>query len=92
LRVWVAAHRDRAISSDLRRHTRKRKLRGRLQTESLTVVQRFGPSLKPNVHFHVIVMDGVYAQQLDGNLLFHPLPWAVLLNAAYRTWFADTIR
>jgi hypothetical protein len=63
-----------AISSDLRRRARKRKLRGRLQTGSLTVVQRFGSSLNLNVHFHAIVMDGVYAEQPDGNLLFHPLP------------------
>jgi hypothetical protein len=37
-------------------------------------VQRFGSSLNLNVHFHAIVMDGVYAEQPDGNLLFHPLP------------------
>jgi hypothetical protein len=63
-----------AINSDLRRRARKRKLRGQLQTGSLTVVQRFGSSLNLNVHFHVIAMDGVYAEQTDGNLLFHPLP------------------
>jgi hypothetical protein len=45
-----------AINSDLRRRARKRKLRGRLQTGSLTVVQRFGSSLNLNVHFHVIAM------------------------------------
>jgi hypothetical protein len=63
-----------AINSDLRRRARKRKLRGRLQTGSLTVVQRFGSSLNLNVHFHTIAMDGVYAQQPDGSVLFHPLP------------------
>jgi hypothetical protein len=63
-----------AINSDLRRRARRRKLRGRLQTGSLTVVQRFGSSLNLNVHFHVISMDGVYAEQPDGSLLFHPLP------------------
>jgi hypothetical protein len=63
-----------AINSDLRRRARKRKLRGRLQTGSLTVVQRFGSSLNLNVHFHAIVMDGVYAEQPDGTMLFHPLP------------------
>jgi hypothetical protein len=63
-----------AINSDLRRRARRRKLRGRLQTGSLTVVQRFGSSLNLNVHFHVIGMDGVYAEQPDGTLLFHPLP------------------
>ncbi|MGB8294628.1 MAG: transposase zinc-binding domain-containing protein, partial [Polyangia bacterium] len=63
-----------AINSDLRRRARKRKLRGRMQTGSLTVVQRFGSSLNLNVHFHAIVMDGVYAEQPDGTMLFHPLP------------------
>jgi len=63
-----------AINSDLRRRARKRKLRGRLQTGSLTVVQRFGSSLNLNVHFHVIAMDGVYAEQPDGSMVFHPLP------------------
>jgi len=63
-----------AINSDLRRRARKRKLRGRLQTGSLTVVQRFGSSLNLNVHFHAIVMDGVYAERPDGSMLFHPLP------------------
>jgi len=63
-----------AINSDLRRRARKRKLRGRLQTGSLTVVQRFGSSLNLNVHFHVIAMDGLYAKQPDGSILFHPLP------------------
>ena len=63
-----------AINSDLRRRARKRKLGGWLQTGSLTVVQRFGSSLNLNVHFHVIAMDGVYAEQSDESLLFHPLP------------------
>jgi hypothetical protein len=63
-----------AINSDLRRRARKRKVRGRLQTGNMTVVQRFGSSLNLNVHFHVIAMDGVYAQQPDGSMLFHPLP------------------
>ena len=63
-----------AINSDLRRRARKRKLHGRLQTGSLTVVQRFGSLLNLNVHFHVIAMDGVYAEQPDGTMLFHPLP------------------
>ena len=63
-----------AINFDLRRRARKRKLCGRLQTGSLTVVQRFGSSLNLNVYFHVIAMDCVYAEQPDGSMLFHPLP------------------
>ncbi len=49
------------INSDLRRRARKRKLRGRLQTGSLTVVQRFGSSLNLNVHFHVIAGNALDA-------------------------------
>ena len=30
--------------------------------------------LNLNVHFHVIAMDGVYAERPDGSMLFHPLP------------------
>ena len=63
-----------AITSDLRRRARARKLRGRLQIGSLTVVQRFGSSLNLNVHFHTVALDGVYAQQPDGGVLFPPLP------------------
>jgi len=36
--------------------------------------ERFGSSLNLNVHFHVIAMDGVYAERPDGTMLFHPLP------------------
>jgi hypothetical protein len=45
-----------AINSDLRRRAQKRKLRGRLQTGCLTVVQRLGSSQNLNIHFHAIVM------------------------------------
>ena len=69
LRCFIAA-----ITSDLRRRARKRKLRGHLETGAMTVVQRFGSSLALNVHFHTLAMDGVWARQGDGNLLFHPLP------------------
>ena len=54
-----------AINSDLRRRARKRKLRGRLQTGSLTVVQRFGSSLNLNVHFHGLFSPGYRGDTLD---------------------------
>jgi hypothetical protein len=38
------------------------------------VIQRFGSSLALNVHFHTLAVDGAWARQADGNLLFHPLP------------------
>jgi hypothetical protein len=69
LRCFIAA-----ITSDLRRRARKRKLRGNLETGTMTVIQRFGTSLALNVHFHTLAVDGVWARQADGKLLFHPLP------------------
>jgi hypothetical protein len=69
LRCFIAA-----ITGDLRRRARKRKLRGNLQTGALTVIQRFGSAIGLNVHFHTLALDGVYARQADGTLLFHPLP------------------
>jgi hypothetical protein len=69
LRCFIAA-----ITSDLRRRARKRKIRGDIETGAMTVVQRFGSSLALNVHFHTLAVDGVWARQADGSLLFHPLP------------------
>jgi hypothetical protein len=63
-----------AITGDLRRRARKCGIRGRLRTGAFTVVQRFGSALGLNVHFHTLALDGVYARQPDGGLLFHPLP------------------
>jgi len=75
-----------AINSDLRRRARKCKLHGRLQTGSLTVVQRFGSSMNLNVHFHVIGMDGLYAEQPDGRIRREHLPraeWLALIRDAH---------
>ena len=69
LRCFIAA-----ITSDLRRRARTRKLSGALESGSMTVIQRFGSSLAHNVHFHTLAVDGVWARQADGSLLFHPLP------------------
>ncbi len=51
----------------------RRHLRRGGGTGSLTVVQRFGSSLNLNVCFHVMAMDGVYAEHSDETMLFHPL-------------------
>jgi hypothetical protein len=69
LRCFIAA-----ITSDLRRRARKRKINGDLETGAMTVVQRFGSSLALNVHFHTLAVDGIWERQADGSLLFHPLP------------------
>lgn len=40
---------------------------------SVVCVQRFG-SLNLNVHFHVLVLDGVFSRDPQGRVLFHPAP------------------
>jgi len=44
-------------------------------TGAVSVIQRGDSSLRLNVHFHVIALDGVYVrQEPDAPLVFHPLP------------------
>lgn len=43
------------------------------QCGSVTFVQRFG-SLNLNVHFHVLVLDGVFVRDAGGRVQFHPAP------------------
>jgi hypothetical protein len=44
------------------------------QTGSVTCIQRFGSALNLNPHFHTQVIDGVFTEQHDSTLTFHPLP------------------
>jgi len=64
----------RAVLASLRRRTRLRGCRRHAQCGAVTFVQRFGDALNLNVHFHSLVLDGVYARDGEGRLLFHPLP------------------
>jgi len=42
---------------------------------SVTLVQRFDSALRPNVHAHMLALDGMYMRDTEtGKLLFHPLP------------------
>jgi hypothetical protein len=60
--------------ASLRRRARKQwKLRD-AQCGAVSFVQRFGGALNLNVHFHTLVLDGVYAADATGALRFHPLP------------------
>jgi hypothetical protein len=43
------------------------------QCGSVLAVQRFG-SLNLNVHFHLLVLDGVFTRNEEGRVLFHPAP------------------
>ena len=43
---------------------------------SVTFVQRFGSALNVNLHFHVLMPDGIFVEGLDGDPVFvaaHPL-------------------
>ena len=41
---------------------------------SLTVIQRFGSALNLNVHFHTLVLDGVFTSAAPDTVRFHPTP------------------
>lgn len=65
LRIFV-----RTLLSFYRKRARQRGVRdGR--TGSVTFVQRFGSAANLNMHGHVVVLDGVFAEAADGTLMFH---------------------
>ncbi|PRP94047.1 putative transposase [Enhygromyxa salina] len=43
------------------------------QVGGLTFIQRADSSLRLNVHFHCLVLDGVYVREAEGGLRFHEL-------------------
>jgi len=64
-----------SVFASLRRRARLRVGRRRsFQCGAVTFVQRFGDALNLNVHFHSLVLDGVYARDEQGGVRFHPLP------------------
>ena len=40
-------------------------------TGAVTLIQRFGSALNLNVHYHMLFLDGVYAENRYGNTRFH---------------------
>ena len=69
---WVGGLVVRAICAWQRRVARKRGLRTPL-TGAVTYVQRFGGLVHLNVHFHLVVPDGVFVDGDEG-LRFEMLP------------------
>jgi hypothetical protein len=63
----------RAVFASLRRRARNKWGVARGQCGAVTFVQRFGSALNLNVHFHSLVLDGVYEDDSDG-MRFRPLP------------------
>jgi len=64
----------RALFGDLRR--RAKRLLGLCSTQSgaVTFIQHFGDALNANLHFHSMVIDGVYAAGPGGRPEFYRLP------------------
>jgi hypothetical protein len=44
----------------------------KMKCGAVTFIQRFGDALNLNIHFHLIAIDGVYAEDEKGNIGFHP--------------------
>jgi hypothetical protein len=41
---------------------------------AVTFAQRFGDTLSLNVHFHSVILDGVYLRAADGSAQFRAMP------------------
>jgi hypothetical protein len=63
----------RVVSAYHRRRARHRAIAGG-QTGAVTAIQRVGSFANANLHFHTLVPEGVWHEQPDGSLGFHPLP------------------
>jgi Putative transposase/Transposase zinc-binding domain len=68
LRVFVQS-----VSAFHRRRARQRGVADG-HTGTVTAIQRAGSFANANVHFHTLVPEGVWHEQQDGTLAFHPLP------------------
>jgi len=71
---WIGGLAVRAIGAWQRRIARARGL-GAPLTGAVTFVQRFGGLVNLNVHFHIVVPDGVFVEDGDGlRLVMLPVP------------------
>jgi Putative transposase len=64
----------RVVFSSLRRRARDRNGIWGAQCGAVTFVQRFGDALNLNVHFHTLVLDGVYTSDSQQRIRFQVLP------------------
>ena len=39
----------------------------------MAFIHRFGSTLNPHLHFHCVVLDGVFESTSAGGLVFHPV-------------------
>jgi hypothetical protein len=62
---------------------------GPTQCGCVSVTQRCGAALNLDVHFHALVLDGVYVVGEDGEPVFHPIPDPESDEVA---WVAEQVR
>jgi hypothetical protein len=62
------------INNYLRKKARGRGICGWGETGIVSFLQRAGSSLNLNLHFHLLVLDGIYAMSDDGHPIFHRIP------------------
>jgi hypothetical protein len=60
----------------------------RARTGAVTLIQRFGSALNLNIHFHMLFLDGVYVDQLNGAARFR---WVKSPSSAEITRLTHTI-
>ena len=63
----------RALLGFERRRARRRGI-GDGRSGTVTAIQRFGGDVQLNVHFHTLLLEGVFARQADGTSRFQPAP------------------
>jgi len=63
----------RVVSAYHRRRARERGETGG-ETGAVTAIQLAGSFANANLHFHTVIPEGVWQEQPDGSVAFHPLP------------------
>jgi hypothetical protein len=64
----------RAVFASLRKRARGRGPSRRRRAGAITFIQRFGDALNLNVHFHTLVLDGIYERYGEPGMRFRALP------------------
>jgi hypothetical protein len=63
-----------AVSSWLRRRSRRLGVQGALKTGAIAVIERFNSAAAASPHFHTLFLDGVFAFVPGAAPMFHPTP------------------
>jgi len=61
-----------AVFASLRRRTKIGSNGKHPKCGAVVFIQRFGDALALNLHFHMLAFDGVYAENAEGLIVFHP--------------------